>query len=91
MHNTFYSGMYALHLVAVFMLFLSVPYSKFAHLIYRTTAYVFDLYVKDVRARMAALEVASEPTEEVSSIEVTEETGGGADEGGVEETSEGSA
>ena len=56
-HNAFYLGMYALHLIAVFMLFLSIPYSKFAHLIYRTTAYVFDLYVKDVRAQMAALEV----------------------------------
>ncbi|HIE32475.1 MAG TPA: heterodisulfide reductase [Thermodesulfobacteriaceae bacterium] len=56
-HNAFYPGMYALHLIAVFMLFLSIPYSKFAHLIYRTTAYVFDLYVKDVRAQMAALEV----------------------------------
>ncbi|OAQ20315.1 quinone-interacting membrane-bound oxidoreductase complex subunit QmoC [Thermosulfurimonas dismutans] len=66
-HNAFYPGMYALHLIAVFMLFLSIPYSKFAHLIYRTTAYVFDLYVKDVRAQMAALEVKEEasPQEEV--------------------------
>jgi len=59
-HSTFYPGMYALHLVTVFMLFLSVPYSKFAHLIYRTTAYVFDLYLKDVRAQMAAGELKKE-------------------------------
>ena len=66
-HNTFYPGMYALHLVTVFMLFLSIPYSKFAHLIYRTTAYVFDLYIKDIRAQMAALELKKEasPSEEV--------------------------
>ncbi len=73
-HNTFYPGMYALHLTTVFMLFLSVPYSKFAHLIYRTTAYVFDLYVKDVRAQMAQ--------------EVVEEGVGTPEEEGESETPE---
>ncbi|RUM88646.1 MAG: heterodisulfide reductase [Thermodesulfatator sp.] len=62
--NVIYPGMYALHLAMVFMLFLSVPYSKFAHLVYRTTAYVFDLYSRDVRAQMAALEAATAPPAE---------------------------
>ena len=35
---------YYLHLVSVVMLFLYLPYSKFAHIVYRTTAYAFDRY-----------------------------------------------
>ncbi len=70
-----YPLMYTLHLIVVFMLFLSIPYSKFAHLVYRTTAYVFDLYSRDVRAKMAALsaaqatEVAEGAPAEESSVE----------------------
>jgi quinone-modifying oxidoreductase subunit QmoC len=46
--SLFYLG----HLVAVFILFLGVLYSKFAHLIFRTMAMVFDLYYKDVVKEM---------------------------------------
>ena len=35
---------YFLHLVSVMMLFLYLPYTKFAHLLYRTTAYAFEKY-----------------------------------------------
>ncbi len=37
---------YFLHLVSVMMLFLYLPYTKMAHLLYRTTAYAFDRYRK---------------------------------------------
>ncbi|MCW5213001.1 quinone-interacting membrane-bound oxidoreductase complex subunit QmoC [Desulfobulbus sp. TB] len=36
--------MYYLHLVTVMMLFLYMPYTKFAHLIYRTCAMTFERY-----------------------------------------------
>ncbi len=35
---------YYMHLVSVVMLFLYLPYSKFAHIVYRTTAYAFERY-----------------------------------------------
>jgi quinone-modifying oxidoreductase subunit QmoC len=35
---------YFLHLVSVMMLFLYLPYTKLAHLLYRTTAYCFEKY-----------------------------------------------
>jgi len=35
---------YFLHLVSIMMLFLYLPYTKFAHLIYRTAAYTFEKY-----------------------------------------------
>lgn len=35
---------YYLHLVAVFMLFFYMPYTKFAHLVYRTIAMAFERY-----------------------------------------------
>lgn len=35
---------YFLHLVSIMMLFLYLPYTKMAHLIYRTTAYTFEKY-----------------------------------------------
>ena len=35
---------YYMHLVSVVMLFLYLPYSKFAHIVYRTVAYAFDRY-----------------------------------------------
>lgn len=47
------SIVYLAHLVAVFILFLGVVYSKFAHLVFRTTAVVFDLYYKDVLQKMS--------------------------------------
>lgn len=36
--------MYYLHLVSILMLFLYMPYTKFAHLVYRTAAYAFERY-----------------------------------------------
>ncbi len=44
---------YVLHLGCVATLFLALPYSKFAHLLYRSTAYVYQLWDKDVRAGKA--------------------------------------
>lgn len=35
---------YFLHLVSIFMLFLYLPYTKFAHLVYRTAAMTFEKY-----------------------------------------------
>jgi quinone-modifying oxidoreductase subunit QmoC len=35
---------YFLHLVSVMMLFLYMPYTKFAHIVYRTTALAFERY-----------------------------------------------
>lgn len=39
-------AIYYLHLVAVLMLFLYMPYTKFAHLVYRTFAMAFERYRK---------------------------------------------
>jgi quinone-modifying oxidoreductase subunit QmoC len=44
---------YVLHLGCVAVLFLAVPYTKFGHLVYRTTAYVFDRWARDVKAGKA--------------------------------------
>ncbi len=41
---------YIVHLAVVITLFLAVPYSKFAHLLYRTTAYVYQRYEEDMKA-----------------------------------------
>ena len=54
--NSLVSFVYLSHLVAVFILFLGVAYSKFAHIVFRTVAVVFDLYLQDVCAKMKALE-----------------------------------
>jgi quinone-modifying oxidoreductase subunit QmoC len=35
---------YYMHLVAVLMLFMYMPYSKFAHMVYRTFAMAFERY-----------------------------------------------
>jgi len=47
------SLVYLAHLALVFILFLGVAYSKFAHLVFRTTAIVFDIYFKDVSQKMS--------------------------------------
>ncbi len=44
---------YLVHLGCVITLFVSLPYSKFAHLLYRTTAYVHQHYAEDIRAGKA--------------------------------------
>jgi len=36
--------LYYLHLISVMMLFLYMPYTKFAHMVYRTTALAFERY-----------------------------------------------
>ncbi len=51
---------YILHLATVVTLFLAVPYSKFAHLIYRTTAYVYQRYEQDVKAGKAGFGLEKE-------------------------------
>ncbi len=43
---------YIAHLACVFVLFLSLPFSKFAHLLYRTTVMVYDTYRKDIREKV---------------------------------------
>jgi len=50
----FVAFVYLAHLVCVFLLFLAIPYSKFSHLIYRTTAIVFDFYYKDVLKKLSS-------------------------------------
>ncbi len=62
------SLVYISHLAAVFMLFLGVAYSKFAHLVFRTTAVVFDLYFKDVSEKMKSLE-AGQLKKELQEVE----------------------
>lgn len=47
---------YYLHLVAVMMLFLYMPYTKFAHLVYRTFAMAFEKYRESSYARDIAAE-----------------------------------
>ncbi len=37
-------ALYFMHLVSVFMLFFYMPYTKFAHMVYRTTAMAFEKY-----------------------------------------------
>ena len=71
---------YILHLATVVTLFLAVPYSKFAHLLYRTTAYVYQRYEEDMKAGKAGfgLEVpvnpVGPPPEEEKEEEKTEES-----------------
>jgi quinone-modifying oxidoreductase subunit QmoC len=65
-------AMYILHLVCVLILFVGLPFSKFAHLIYRTTVMVFDKYVTDVRARMAAPVPGTTKVEEAPAEEEVE-------------------
>ncbi|HFB83300.1 heterodisulfide reductase [Thermosulfuriphilus ammonigenes] len=45
---------YLLHLASVFVLFLSLPFSKFAHLLYRTTVMVFERYSNAQKAAAAS-------------------------------------
>ena len=56
---------YLVHLGCVLTLFLSLPYTKFAHLLYRTTAYVHQRYAEDIRAGKAGfgLEKPGQPEE----------------------------
>ncbi|MGC9021806.1 MAG: quinone-interacting membrane-bound oxidoreductase complex subunit QmoC [Dissulfurimicrobium sp.] len=44
---------YVFHLACVAVLFLSLPYTKFGHLVYRTTAYIFKMWADDVKAGKA--------------------------------------
>ncbi len=65
---------YIAHLACVFVLFLGLPFSKFAHLIYRTTVMVYDHYINDVRKY---LEVPPAP---LAKKLAAEEAGEGASE-----------
>jgi len=44
---------YWIHLGTVATLFLALPFTKFGHMLYRTTAYVFQAWAADVRAGQA--------------------------------------
>lgn len=48
---TFGYIVYFLHLVSIMMLFLYLPYTKLAHLAYRTTAYAFEKYRESAFAK----------------------------------------
>lgn len=50
----FSAFVYLAHLVCVFLLFLAIPYGKFSHLVFRTTAVVFDLYYKDTLKKQSS-------------------------------------
>jgi len=66
---------YIAHLACVFVLFLSLPFSKFAHLLYRTTVMVYDTYRKDIREKVTVYyspSLAGE-SEEVEAGEAVEE------------------
>ena len=45
---------YYLHLVTIVMLFLYMPYTKFAHLVYRTFAMAFEKYRESSFAKAPA-------------------------------------
>jgi len=45
------SIVYLSHIISVFLLFLAIPYGKFSHLVFRTTAVMFDLYYKDILSK----------------------------------------
>ncbi|WP_022854114.1 quinone-interacting membrane-bound oxidoreductase complex subunit QmoC [Thermodesulfatator atlanticus] len=64
--------MYVAHLACIFVLFLGIPYSKFAHLVYRTTVMVHDHYMASVRQKMAEAQ-ASSVAEQVEQAEETQE------------------
>lgn len=49
---------YMIHLITVFLLFLAIPYSKFSHLVFRTTAVVFDLYYKDIQRKLKSSDLS---------------------------------
>ena len=65
---------YLIHLATVVTLFLAVPYSKFAHLLYRTTAYVYERYEKDVKEGKAGfgLETPVLPMEKKETLNLHE-------------------
>ncbi len=55
---------YVLHLGCVATLFLALPYSKFAHLLYRGTAYVYQHWAEDVKAGKAGFGLEKPTTRE---------------------------
>ncbi len=67
---------YIIHLATVVTLFLSLPYTKFAHLLYRTTAYVYELWRRDVLAGKAGFGLEKEiiPPEELVEKKEEEES-----------------
>jgi len=55
---------YVFHLGCVATLFLALPYSKFAHLLYRSTAYVHQRWAEDVKAGKAGFGLEKPTTRE---------------------------
>ncbi len=80
--------MYIAHLACVFVLFLGLPYSKFAHLLYRTTVMVYERYVDDVRQKLEASPPVSGPVEAEEEAQEEAEASSEAEEAPSEETEE---
>jgi quinone-modifying oxidoreductase subunit QmoC len=66
---------YVLHLGVVMTLFITLPYSKFAHIVYRTLAMVHQMMVPEQPAPALAGASAGQPAApEAAPEEATEET-----------------
>ena len=86
MNLTIAYPMYIAHLACVFVLFLGLPFSKFAHLLYRTTVMVYERYVDDVNQKMeASAPIAKETQESIEEAASEEAEEAGAEENAAQE------